>query len=847
MLGVLLLSIVQQGQTFPLPPFVREWTHLLDRSMGYMETPTVAGSSVYFTSGGSCVSFDVSAQRVDWTWRPRGEQYARSVAVDEDSVYVLITASGEGPGWIAALDRATGEHKRSVRRSGEDSPMAAQDGVLVAMTEPRTLSGIDTAKMEIIWSTEVFVEKGEEEFKWWALRSPPVISNGQVYINTWEFETLALDLKTGEIFWKVTNSRSQVAVADEAGVVLVSQGGGLVGRQVKSGQVIWRADGDANDYAGVFAGNFVTLGRNIVRALDIRTGSLSWSVDVGDQNMSGGYQFGLVADSTLIIRSMDELVAFSPTGARKWTVPADIGFSFPIWIQGDKFVCTDGERFLGYRTGEYDPIPDSAAGRQELARSMASQYVLLDNAERARLKSMGADAILPLAEAMAENGRLYDKYKGREDEIDNFRFYSLVMDIMGDLAGIFYGEHTDGIMQIAEALPKGNLARDNLLRLLADRGDPAHSTSYFLIQVADIPADELEFGKFSSALTSLANSPEPEAVEFMIGLLQNEAVDSRVRELAYVNLARVGGAAGLKAVLAERFGRRLLAPLEKRMKLSELVEDSERRTAIIDTRKDDDGTLWALITSDAMGSYSDLWIVHRENDKWVQPLFTGLTQVSRRIRNRPDNVEQSYKGYSVSDIVAGLWFDLLVGEKTVSSDRDGDGLTDLMEERLGTDPADPDTDDDGTGDLVDPWPMVKPRTLTNKEAFFAAVFEARYHFDTDVSPAIFTGEKGMEPFEMPGWHGPVIWTDEERRSNRTDKLSGLWEEGVAFLGFEEARDFDDDSPPSGQTITWNEDLSEGTVIISTYYGGLNGTGYFVRAKKFGNRWVVIEMYMQYIS
>ena len=55
------------------------------------------------------------------------------------------------------------------------------------------------------------------------------------------------------------------------------------------------------------------------------------------------------------------------------------------------------------------------------------------------------------------------------------------------------------------------------------------------------------------------------------------------------------------------------------------------------------------------------------------------------------------------------------------------------------------------------------------------------------------------------------------------------------------------SPPTGQTITWNKDRTEGSVMISTDYGRLNGTGYFVRAKKFGNRWVVIETCMTYIS
>lgn len=48
-------------------------------------------------------------------------------------------------------------------------------------------------------------------------------------------------------------------------------------------------------------------------------------------------------------------------------------------------------------------------------------------------------------------------------------------------------------------------------------------------------------------------------------------------------------------------------------------------------------------------------------------------------------------------------------------------------------------------------------------------------------------------------------------------------------------------------IRWNGDRTEAYVLISTYYGGLEGTGYGVKVRKFGDRWVVIWMEMEYIS
>ncbi|MCB1055259.1 MAG: hypothetical protein KDD11_07065 [Acidobacteria bacterium] len=49
---------------------------------------------------------------------------------------------------------------------------------------------------------------------------------------------------------------------------------------------------------------------------------------------------------------------------------------------------------------------------------------------------------------------------------------------------------------------------------------------------------------------------------------------------------------------------------------------------------------------------------------------------------------------------------LEVSWEDLERDSDGDGLTDLVEERLITDPTDPDTDGDGVGDKTDPLPTV---------------------------------------------------------------------------------------------------------------------------------------------
>ena len=845
MLGVL-LAIAVRGQDFPSPPFVREWTHVFDGSIGYREVPQVVGDVAYFTRGGALVAFDLPARKEKWSWKPRDEERAGGYTVDGGTVYVTTQEGWPAPtGRLVALDTESGSLLWSVGKAGEAGPVTVEGGILYTMMTLREIWAVDLKTRKPVWKSDLLTDEKSER-RGIDLRKAPIVAGGKLFITTGETKSFALDLATGKEVWRVDDSYSfgQTPIV-QGGVVVVSSSRGAAAKDVRTGEDLWAKGVSMTDFAGVFDGRFVFFSSGEVIAVDPRTGEVVWRDRIGDENVSGGNQYGVAMGDVLIVRSIDETVAYSTAGQRLWSLPKNHGLMRPIWHDGERFICAGYMRLLGYGPGTYPPLPKNTEERTALAVKMSEDFELLDDAELERLKALGHEAVLPLADEMVKQGVLYERYSS-DEELDSYRFYSVVIDISRILSQVFKGKETLGMVERAASLPEDNLAKGQLLALIARLGDADLSAPKFLKQFDGVPVREIKLdGEMGSPLRSIASSSLPEAVDFMISLLQDEDADKRVRELAYVNLARVGGEKGLKAVLGERIGRRLLPSLEVRMKLKDLADSPGRGTGILDRHKADDGTTWALFTSGVLGSYSDLWIVQQENGKWVRPLFTGLTRVSDRLRNRPNNVEQSYKGYSVSDLVAGAWFNVLVGDRTITSDKDGDGLTDLMEERLGTDAGDPDTDDDGTGDLVDPWPTVKPRNLSDEEAFYAAAFEARYHFGTNVSPAVFLAEEGMEPFEMPGWHGPVVWTDEKRRSSRTDKLSGLWEEGVGFLSFHGDRE--PGKPPTGQTVTWNEDRTEGSVIISTYYGGLNGTGYFVRARKFGSRWVVIEMEMRYIS
>src|SRR5262249_17152875 len=96
-------------------------------------------------------------------------------------------------------------------------------------------------------------------------------------------------------------------------------------------------------------------------------------------------------------------------------------------------------------------------------------------------------------------------------------------------------------------------------------------------------------------------------------------------------------------------------------------------------------------------------------------------------------------------------------------DSDGDGLTDFVEQRLGTDPRRADSDGDGLKDSEDPAPMARsgsPRS--EQEKILAAVFDQYFLFERDngrsSTLAVVVGGPSLE---WSGRSGPTITVSEE--------------------------------------------------------------------------------------
>lgn len=318
-------------------------------------------------------------------------------------------------------------------------------------------------------------------------------------------------------------------------------------------------------------------------------------------------------------------------------------------------------------------------------------------------------------------------------------------------------------------------------------------------------------------LKRIAHSTHPEAVKFLIETLQNPKAPDIWRHFAFSYVAGTGGKAGAEAVRKARGRRQALKPWYEQIDLDHLPEptDDLEFEKKVDTRQDAKGRTWVLFHSGVLGTYFDLFIVEKKAKSWGRPLFTGLWSKAEDTFRLPP--PPKFKGISVEALLAGEWIKVLPDNPTLLLDSDGDGLTDIVEQRLGTDPYKADTDGDGLKDAVDPCPNAVPRPLNDREKVIAVSVEAfsfGFHWNYPETLEV----EHAKPFELYGYPCTLIWKTKEKRAVNADR----------------------DVPSSAMRvydITFGDDLqtAKASVVIA------NGSGEHFLLKKINGEWFVVDI------
>lgn len=459
--------------------------------------------------------------------------------------------------------------------------------------------------------------------------------------------------------------------------------------------------------------------------------------------------------------------------------------------------------------------------RTLLALSIAS--VLASSSYGAQTAKRSADVILKeLVSAAAE----YDRKEGTADSYKLYEHYHAIGD---ELLKVVTRKDRRKLLQAFKGLGLSSSARPLLLQAITQVGDIPTVTHLCIQQIRDRKTPDFELYESVGYIARryVLDSPAKEANDFLIKVLKNPQSDEELRCQAYWHVAQSGSPGAVKAVKAERAKRVSFGALESIRRCFFGTEEDDYKLLATKTLN---GKTWGLLEAGPIGNRSDLWLAEKQMNRWVRPLFTGVSSSGISSWVQPPVPEPTVNGLTGKQLVAANWWEVLVGKKEISLDSDGDGLTNLVEKRLGTNALKTDTDGDGIRDGADPFPNAARMPQTEDELVMAAAFEAHTHFDSPYA-AILTGEMDR-PVQFAGRCGPTIWLPREHR-DWSHPLEWGYEQGVGFIRVSKPK--------------WTKKGKEATVQISIYFGGLSGSGYAGIVRKIGNDWFVVKMYMEYIS
>ncbi len=218
------------------------------------------------------------------------------------------------------------------------------------------------------------------------------------------------------------------------------------------------------------------------------------------------------------------------------------------------------------------------------------------------------------------------------------------------------------------------------------------------------------------------------------------------------------------------------------------------------------GDRWAVFLSPLLGNPRDLWLAHGRGSGWQEYLFTGRAFpqdpdgyygrgpslpgpgcLSLHVSGDtvtlkpPEDAEQAFTGSAtlqkamsdpklpaaqrqaaarrmnaiMSRLLNRLRHVFTLKLSDLRRDSDGDGLPDLVEERLGTDPHKADTDGDDLPDGRDSNPLCPHKPPGRTSPLLQAVFSALFAGDTGQVPIFVILDKDKQQ-EFFGARAPVI-------------------------------------------------------------------------------------------
>jgi hypothetical protein len=254
-----------------------------------------------------------------------------------------------------------------------------------------------------------------------------------------------------------------------------------------------------------------------------------------------------------------------------------------------------------------------------------------------------------------------------------------------------------------------------------------------------------------------------------------------------------------------------------------------------------DGITYAIVQSDLLGNYNDLFLISSKtpNDRssWTRPILIP-NRIYRGFHDPrlkegksgeliftfvqdapgPRNIMEGELARPEKAPVLGkqTW---ILSLQALTQDSDGDGWTDIEEERLGLDPKNKDTDGDGIPDGQDICPNFAPKPDEENDEDVQILQKAvTAEYGLSKSRALLLVEPGSKRFQIWGYRGPVLFLEDIQKR----KAKHPHPEGAIFVSWK---------------IT-EKTNNKATVSLSDYEGPLAGSSIDLKLRKFGTEWFV---------
>lgn len=820
------------------PPFRKRW-----------ETPTteqlqnivLSGNQLYYGTRNAYGALDLATGKRLWEKAAPAETFGVNVTFHEGTLYVSVGQRG-----LLACDPATGATRWSVPGSYYGiAPLVRGERVLVPLKEG-FLSAIHTRTHKPLWTRNLWRpgvphrKSGMHGPLSLALRDPQ-----SVLVGTYDNELFCLDIATGKPRWHRSFPVQRNGV-NHFGIttgtrLYVCHDAVIEALDPQTGHSLWHFS-DPEDQRSFTQAVLlpqdrlaVTTTSGTLYVLDARLGKKQWAQRVGTSSLPNlslprlqGQQIVFGADRTL--------AAFDFNGKRLWQCPPfAVGSNLTLLPQTADFIVMSWTSLARFERGG---LPTDPTQRRALAQLLVAKLDTLSEDEQLTLDQLGdvaGELLLSIVRTRLERYRA----KPQDHSLDALRT------ALERFVPVMRPEDTAALLALLDKTsnePGEQNSRRALFNALVD--EKAHSDPALLLPLALSTirqGEREENGGFDAALHYVTHSTHPDAIAFLHTQLTTPNSDPTVRNEAYLSLVRTGGPAYVPDVLAARKTERQRTSLTRRFRLvsvpprvlTEKESDDNRGNArVLATAKNSKGQLWALLSFYAIGLDDTLWVARWSEGKWEELTFTGMQQ------QRQPRIPQNWLARFTSAPAL----------QRLRADSDGDGLTDVLEPCLGTNPHNPDSDSDGLRDDVDKNPLAAPRPLSDGEKVLSAAVEAFCHQGGLQGIRLIHLPPGIRPLEFSGPSGTIISLPNNTTSRKKALADALFQDTISFRP--PRYDFDGAALRNEKTtnvILWNANKTEAKLQLISTFTSRSGAGFELRLKKFGNEWIVLDIEMSWIT